>query len=419
MNALYRTYDKWLFLYVFLLIGIGSLMIYSSTSVITPVFEQKKITSPFFYFKRHLFTVMIGMLAMSLAYRVRPDMLKKYSVHLLIFSFLLLCLVFLPGIGVTAGNARRWLRLWPSTFQPSELVKLAMVIFLARYISSESYRTDSFKCFAVPIVIMTVFQIIFLKQPDFGSAMSLGALTLSMLFLSGLRLRYLALLLLLAIPVVAVLIREPYRWLRIISFLDPWKYPQGSGFQLIQSLIAFGSGGLTGVGLGNSKQKLAFLPESHTDFIFPILGEELGFPGVTLIVVLFMLIFARGMSIAKKSKNSFVYYLSIGLSMMIALQAIINFFVVSGMAPTKGLPLPFISYGGSAFFVNMIAIGILLNFSKGEEAKKVVDRTRDIIVRKKAVRSVYGIRNRPAGARVRSAGGEFYRPSDGRTSGPV
>ncbi|KAF0143841.1 MAG: cell division protein FtsW [Nitrospirae bacterium] len=389
---MHKTYDRWLLLITVLLVGFGSLMIYSSTSVVTPSLAKKNITQ-FFYFKKHLFTMFLGFGIMFTAYRLKPGAIKKLALPLLIFSFLLLVLVFIPGIGISAGGARRWIRLWPSTFQPSELVKLSMVIFLAKYMSMQDYRTDSFVSFIKPIGIMAVFQVIFLKQPDFGATVSLGILTLSMLFLSGMRLRYLLSLTVFAAPLIIKLVKEPYRWKRITSFLNPWDDPQGSGFQLIQSFIALGSGGLKGVGLGESKQKLMFLPETHTDFIFSLVGEELGLIGATIVIALFLVLFIKGISTTSKAKDSFVYYLSFGLSIMIALQALINFFVVTGMIPTKGLPLPFISYGGSSLLMNMAAVGILLNLSKGEDERKVIDRTRDMVVRKKALRAVYGNRS--------------------------
>lgn len=387
-----NTYDRWLLLITFLLIGFGSLMIYSSTSVVTPSMDKKDVTQ-FFYFKKHLFTMLLGFGFMFAVYRLRPDTIKKIALPLIVFSFLLLILVFVPGVGVSAGGAKRWIRLWPSTFQPSELVKLSMVIFLAKYMSMPHYRTDSFVSFIKPIAVMAVFQIIFLKQPDFGATISLGILTLAMLFLSGTRLKYLLFLTVFAVPLIVKLIKEPYRWKRVTSFLNPWDDPQGSGFQLVQSFIALGSGGIKGVGLGESKQKLFFLPETHTDFIFSLVGEEIGFIGATMVILLFLILFIKGISITNKAKDSFVYYLSFGLSIMIALQALINFFVVTGMIPTKGLPLPFISYGGSSLLVNMAAVGILLNLSKGEDERKFVDRTRNMVLRKKALRAVYGNRN--------------------------
>lgn len=365
-GTLIKTYDKLLLLLMILLVFLGALMIYSSTSVITPLLAKKNITE-FYYFKRHLFTMVLGIIVTIITYRIKPLLLQKMSVPLLVLSFVLLVSVFIPHIGLTAGGASRWIRLWPTTFQPSELVKLAMVIFLAKYMSQPDYNTDSFLSFAKPLFVMVIFQAVFLKQPDFGAAMSLGFLTLAMLFISGMRLRYIASVLLLAIPVIYKLIMEPYRLKRIISFLDPWKDPQGSGFQLVQSFISFGSGGLTGLGLGESKQKLSFLPASHTDFIFCLVGEELGLIGATIVIALFVFLFIKGISVASKSKNNFVYYLAYGLTLMITLQAMINFAVVTGMVPTKGLPLPFMSYGGSALLVNMAAVGILLRISKGEE----------------------------------------------------
>lgn len=381
------TYDKLLLLFMLLLLGFGALMIYSSTSVITPLLAKKKITE-FYYFKRHLFTVGLGFIAMFLAYRVTPSLLKKMAVPLLVFSFVLLVLVFLPQIGVSAGGARRWIRLWPTTFQPSELVKLAMVIFLAKYMSMPGYNTESFSSFVKPLIVMAFFQVIFLKQPDFGATMSLGILTLALLFISGMRLRYIASLVILALPVIYKLVMEPYRLRRITSFLDPWQDPQGSGFQLIQSFIALGSGGLTGLGLGESKQKLSFLPASHTDFIFCLVGEELGLIGASVVVALFVLLFVRGIAVASRSKDSFVYYLAYGLIMMISIQALINFAVVTGIVPTKGLPLPFMSYGGSALLVNMIAVGILLRVSKGDE-EPVAESADNLKARRIARRNIY------------------------------
>jgi cell division protein FtsW len=389
-------YDKWVLLVTILLTGFGALMIYSCTSVITPGYAKKGVTE-FYYFKRHMFTILIGFLFLLLTFKLKLSFLQRIAVPLLIISFILLVLVFLPGIGVSAGGARRWIQLWPSTFQPSELVKLSMVIFLARYLSLPDYRTDSFLSFITPILVMLVFQAAILKQPDFGAAMSLAVLTFAMLFLSGTRLRYLASLSVFAVPVVIMLAMAPYRLRRITSFLNPWDDAQKSGFQLIQSFIALGSGGLTGVGLGSSIQKLSYLPESHTDFIFSIIGEEFGFIGVVAVIALFLILFMRGFEIANRTKDRFVHYLAIGLSMMISLQALINFAVATGLVPTKGLPLPFISYGGSSLLVNMSAIGILLNISKGADSA-VIPRTHDLLIKRKA-----RMRSEPVKWRIRDS----------------
>ncbi|MFA4918903.1 MAG: putative lipid II flippase FtsW [Thermodesulfovibrionales bacterium] len=388
-----ERYDKWLLFVAVILTGFGALMIYSSTSVITPELARKGATE-FSYFKRHIFTIFIGFIFLLGAYLLKPSFIKKYSLPLLIISLVLLVLVFMPGIGVSSGGAKRWIRLWPSTFQPSELVKLAMVIFLARYMSMPEFRTDSFASFIKPVLIMVVFQIAIIKQPDFGAAMSLTFLTLAMLFLSGVKLRYIGFLAVPAIPVIIKLAMEPYRFRRIISFLNPSADPQGSGFQLIQSFIALGSGGLTGVGLGGSKQKLSYLPEAHTDFIFSIIGEEFGLIGTLLVIALFLILFIKGIAIANRMKDRFNYYLAIGLSLMISLQALVNFAVATGMVPTKGLPLPFVSYGGSSLLVNMAAVGMLLRLSKAE-ATEPEENNRDQIVRRMAKRKIEAGKRRP------------------------
>lgn len=390
-----RRCDRLLLMTTLALVSIGAVMIYSSTSVITPALARKNVTE-YYYFKKHLFTVFIGLSVMFAAYRTSPEVLRKMAIPLLAVSMLLLVLVFVPGLGVSAGGARRWLQLWPSTFQPSELVKLAMVIFLAWFAAMEGINRRGFAFIAIPVLVLGVFQAVFLKQPDFGAAMSLGVLTLGMLFVAGARTGYMLVLVAICVPIVGKLLMTPYRLKRITSFLNPWEHAQDSGFQLVQSFIAFGSGGLTGVGLGESRQKLDFLPEVHTDFIFSIVGEELGFIVAVIVVLLFVFIFIRGVLIASGTRNEFHYFLCIGLSMMLAFQALVNFSVVVGLLPTKGLPLPFLSYGGSALLVNMAAVGILLNVSRlnsGGEARAVSGRAENLderIRRKRSKRAVYG-----------------------------
>ncbi|KKL10241.1 hypothetical protein LCGC14_2557810 [marine sediment metagenome] len=405
-----RTYDRWLLFTTLTLVFLGALMVYSSTSVITPMLEKKHV-SEFLYLKKHLFTMALSFVAMWLAFIIDKDTIRFMPVPLLVFSLLLLLLVFVPGLGVSAGGASRWLRLWPSTFQPSELVKLAMVMYLAWFLSSEGLKNaiaqsktrykeqtkgidPQFMYFLMPVSVMLVFQVIFLLQPDFGAAMSLGALTVGILFISGVKLRYLSLLALLGLPAVGMLLMRPYRLQRIITFLDPWQHRHDSGFQLVQSFIAFGSGGVTGMGLGKSRQKLDFLPEVHTDFIFSMVGEELGFIVAVGVLLLFCLLFVRGVMVsARWREGSFEYYMAIGLSLMIAMQALVNVAVVTGLLPTKGLPLPFISYGGSSMLVNMVAVGLLLNYSRAAQRSESYieqkeDRFIDAIERKKAKRAV-------------------------------
>lgn len=355
--------DKTLIIAVTILVIIGLIAVYSATSVLASVKAKYADKGGMIYLQKQIFTLLIGFVFIIVFTFLPIEKLKKLVFPLLIVSFIMLVAVFSP-LGISAGGAKRWLRLWPSVFQPSELVKLAMVFFLAWYMSRDIYNKQSIKDFVIPISLMGAFQIIFLKQPDFGAAMTLGIITFLMLFIGGASLRFLGITILLAIPVVFYLAKEPYRWKRITSFLDPWSDPQGSGFQLVQSLIALGSGGLTGQGLGEGKQKLAFLPEIHTDFIFAHIGEEMGFIGVCVVVILFFLICMRGLNIAAKQSEPFCYFLASGITIMISIQALINFAVVTGLAPTKGLPLPFISYGGSSLVVNLIAVGVLLNLSR-------------------------------------------------------
>lgn len=359
--------DKTLIITVISLIIIGLISVYSATSVLASVKAKYADKGGLIYLQKQLFTLVIGSIMMIIFIYIPKEKLKRLVFPLLIISFLLLILVFSP-LGVSAGGARRWLKLWPSVFQPSELVKFAMVFFLAWFLSRPDYGKDRLIHFLIPLGVMGIFQIIFLKQPDFGAAMTLGIITFTMLFIAGINLRYIGASLLLAIPVIFYLAKEPYRWKRITSFLDPWADPQGSGFQLTQSLIALGSGGLTGQGLGEGKQKLAYLPEIHTDFIFAHIGEEMGFIGACAVIVLFFIFTIRGFKIAARQSESFYYFLASGITIMLSIQALINFAVVTGLAPTKGLPLPFISYGGSSMLVSLLAVGVLLNLSKNNLA---------------------------------------------------
>ncbi len=371
------------------LVVFGALMIYSSTSVVTYAMRERHATTSLFYFKRHVMTIFLALAAGAAAYRIKPGLLGRLSPFLLVASMGLLLLVF-TRFGISAGGARRWLRVWPSTFQPSEVVKLAMVIFLAWYLSRDFFEPDRLWKVLLPVGVMGMFGVVFLKQPDFGGTLTLAFITISMLFLAGARLRYLGGLLLCLVPFAFYLAHKPYRWRRIISFLNPWADARGAGFQLVQSLIALGRGGFGGVGLGKSMQKLSFLPEMHTDFIFSIIGEELGFFAASLVVVAFCALFLRSVRIANRMSEKYHFLLAWGIALMIALPAFVNFCVVTGLLPTKGLPLPFISYGGSSLIVNLMAMGVLLRLSKGEPPKAAPDRLKEMLEKKKARRSIYG-----------------------------
>jgi len=351
---------------VMFLIGIGILMVYSSSAFIS----AEKYGNSFHYLRKHLFNILIGFTVMILLLKLDYHKLKKAVIPLLILSFILLILVFVPGIGVSAGpksEVQRWVKLWLLTFQPSELVKITMVIFLSDYISKNTHRMKDLRFgLIVPLAVMALFQVIIMFQPDFGTAMNIGILTLILLLIGGVRLKYFLGTIALLSPIIcALVLLAPYRITRVLCFLDPWKEPRGCGYQLIQSFYAFGRGGIDGVGIGNSKQKLFFLPEAHTDFIFSLIGEELGLMmGVLPVLGLFLYLFIKWFKIALQTDDSFGYYLAIGLMVMICGQALINFAVTTGMMPPKGLPLPFISYGGSSLLVNMAAVGILMNIQK-------------------------------------------------------
>jgi cell division protein FtsW len=386
--------SRGIYIPVLALVAIGIVMVYSSTALMS----TKEFGSSFHYLKNHIFTVSLGLAAMFLLSQINYLKLRLLAITLLILGLILLVLVFVPGIGLSANGARRWLRLWPTTFQPSEFVKLALVIFLADYMTKYSHKMRDFRFgILIPAGIMLFFQGIIIIQPDFGAVMSLGILTMGMIFLGGARLKHIGACILCALPVVVfLLISKPYRVKRVTAFLDPWADPLGSGFQLVQSFIAFGSGSIFGVGIGGSKQKLFFLPEVHTDFIFSLIGEELGLIGVLIVVSLFLWLFVRGIWVARKASDTFSHYLAFGLTMMIGCQALINFAVTTGLMPTKGLPLPFISYGGSAQLINMAAMGILISIAKRNEEERFEQFHRPLFVAGES-------RERPVNRRLRES----------------
>ncbi|WP_420264808.1 putative lipid II flippase FtsW [Candidatus Magnetominusculus dajiuhuensis] len=362
-------FDKILFASVLCLMFVGVFMVYSATSVVAPSRTEATAAASLTdmrYLKKHLASIILGFVLMALMYKVNAESLKKAALPLLVTSVLLLLAVKVPGIGATVNGARRWIRVLGITFQPSELVKLSMVLFMAKYLSGGSFVPDSVKAFIKPIALMLILQGMLLLQPDFGSAAIIGIITFTLLFMAGVRIKYILSLGVVLIPVVVKLIMEPYRLKRVLVFLNPWADEKKSGFQLIQSFVALGNGGLNGVGIGKSTQKLFFLPEAKTDFIFAIVGEETGLIGAAVVVLLFLVVFIRGIYIVGRLKGGFYMYTAAGITLLIAIQAVINMAVVSGLLPTKGLPLPFISYGGSSMILNSAAIGILLNLSEGE-----------------------------------------------------
>jgi cell division protein FtsW len=340
-------------------------MIYGASSIYAS--ERYKDTT--FFLKRHIIFLFIGAIltftVMSFDYRL----LRKYATVFLLFSFLLLLLVLIPGIGREVSGARRWFRFKAISFQPSELANLAVIIYIADFVARKNSLIKSFlKGFLPPILVLGAIALLILIQPDLGTVIALGGVVLIMLFVAGVRTAYLVSMILTSLPLIYFLIFSvPYRRMRVLAFLNPWLDPRGSGFQIIQSQVALGSGGITGVGLGHSMQKLFYLPAAHTDFIFSIIGEELGLFGTLAVILLFTVLILQGLKVIKNAADKFGYFLALGLVSMISIKAIINIGVSCGLLPTKGLPLPFISYGGSSFVFDMLSIGLLMNIARTGE----------------------------------------------------
>ena len=289
--------------------------------------------------------------------------------YLWAISIILLVLVLIPGIGREVSGARRWFRFKLISFQPSELAVLAVIIYAADFLSRKGSNIKLFfRGFLPPVCVLGACVLLILIQPDLGTALSISIVVCLMLYIAGTRVIYLVSMLLVSLPALYILVFSvPYRRARILAFLNPWLDPKGTGFQIIQSQIAIGSGGIFGVGLGHSKQKLFYLPAAHTDFIFSIIGEELGLVGTLGVIILFALFIQQGLKVVKNAPDKFGYFLSLGLVLMISLRAVINIGVSCGFFPTKGLPLPFISYGGSSFIFDMVSVGILINIARTGE----------------------------------------------------
>ena len=354
-----------LFTVTVILISIGIVMIYSASSI----YAWEKYKDSLFFLKRHLSFLVVGLLLTFLVMGIDYRKLEKWAKPLLIFSLLLLILVLIPGIGREVAGARRWFRFKFISFQPSELVNMAIIIYIAGFIARKGNLIRTFlQGFLPPMLILGLTVLLIILQPDLGTALALGIVVFIMLFVSGARLAYLLSLVVASLPVLYILIFSvPYRKMRIMSFLNPWLDPKGSGFQIIQSQVALGSGGIFGMGLGHSRQKLFYLPAAHTDFIFSIIGEELGLLGTIGVIILFMIFIQQGFKVIKNAPDKFGYFLSLGLVLMISLKAIINVGVSCGVLPTKGLPLPFISYGGSSFIFDLVSVGILMNIARTGE----------------------------------------------------
>ncbi len=353
-------YDKWLLATVALIVGLGLLMVASSSIVIS----QQQYHQSFHYLIHQVIYLVLGIILGLGVLRVDTSYWQKISPILLLISFFLLAIILVPGVGRSVNGSVRWVGIGPFGIQVSELAKLALTLYLASYlVRHEKEVQTEIMGFIKPVIVFAIMAVLLIKEPDFGSMVVMLVTSMGMMFLAGARLGPFAVLLLGALGAVwGLAIASPYRMARLTTFLDPWANQFDSGYQLTQSLIAFGRGGFWGTGLGESVQKMFYLPEAHTDFLFAVLAEELGLIGIVFTIGLYVLLVGRGLFIARRAqceKKLFSAYVAYGISLCIGVQAMINMGVNAGILPTKGLTLPLMSYGGSSMLMNCIGIALL------------------------------------------------------------
>lgn len=354
-------FDRWFVGAVVCILLLGLLMMTSASIVIS----DKSLQQPFYFLFKQLVYLAIGVAIGSAVVQVQMDNWEKYGGYLLLMVLLMLSLVLIPGIGHRVNGSARWLGIGPLGFQVSELAKFAMVIFMAGYLVRRNEEIQQeLSGFIKPMAVLGVAAVLLLREPDFGATVVVTVTAMGMMFIGGMRVRHFAALLSIAAGLLAVIaISAPYRLARLTTFMDPWARPFDTGYQLTQSLIAFGRGGWFGAGLGKSIQKMFYLPEAHTDFLFAVIAEELGLVGMLLVIGLFTLLVIRIFMIgreAQKLERHFAGYVAYGFGMWVAIQFIVSIGVNSGLLPTKGLTLPLMSYGGSSVLVNCVMIAVLL-----------------------------------------------------------
>ena len=353
---------RFFFLIAITLILIGVIFVYSSSSI----YALEKFGSASYFLKKHLFYLFIAIVGFFTFAAVPVEFWRKMSPYFFLGALFLTALTFVPYFSLNVHGSSRWLRLPGFSFQPSELLKFFLFIYLGFFLEKKETRIKSLTFSYIPfLAILGCCFILLIKQPDFGSVATIFLASFALFFIAGLKESHLLLTFLSALPIVAVAVFfVAYRFQRILIFLNPWSDPRGRGYQIIQSLIAIGSGGVWGQGISCSKQKFFYLPMLHTDFIFAIIAEECGFFGSAFIVVLYLLFCYFGLKLATLLQSSFAMYITLGFTILISLQATINLMVVCGLVPTKGLGLPFISYGGTALICNVCMLGLIANFVK-------------------------------------------------------
>jgi len=355
-----EEYDLIILTMVVVLTCFGVVMVYSASSIMA----EKRFHDSFFFLKRQAVFAVLGFVVMYIAMRTDYHFWHKAAVPVLLACLVSLVLVFVPGLGGNVKGATRWIRFPGFNFQPAELAKLALIIFMAYSLDRKREQIRWVKGLIPYMLILMLMIGLLMIQPDMGSAMTLAGVAMVMLFAGGMRISHVISIMLFSAPFVYYAIRhKEYRWRRITSFLNPWADPSNTGFQIIQSWLAFGTGGISGQGLGEGKQKLFYLPEAHTDFILSVIGEELGFIGTVTVAAMFFLLVHRSLRVAVYAEDNFGRFLALGIAVLLGAQAFVNIAVVMGLLPTKGLALPFISYGGSSLILSLLAVGILLNIS--------------------------------------------------------
>lgn len=358
-----RTIDRKLFFAILILLGIGLLMIASAGVS----YGMARFNDAYYFFKQQLLGLGIGLLFLFIFQRIDYHIWRRFVVPIFFIALGLLVLVFIPGFGTKVYGAARWVQFGPISFQPSEVMKLSIILYLAAWLSNkDKMRTADFFEGLVPfLAILSVVSFLIIKQPDTGTLGLILAIALAIFFASGANISHIFALLLGGLAFLAILIKvAPYRMQRFFVYLNPEYDPQGFGYQITQALLAIGSGGIFGMGLGQSRQKFNYLPEPVTDSIFAILGEEFGLVGAIVVIALFLFVAWRGFAIASRAPDQFGKLVAVGIVSWIVFQAFINMMAISGIIPLTGIPLPFISYGGTSLAVLLAAVGILLNISK-------------------------------------------------------
>lgn len=375
--------DKIILLIMMTLIGFGLVMIYSASAIIA----MESHGDSFYFLKKQIIWVLIGGVFMFIASNIDLDILKESSMYLILISIIMLVLVSIPGIGPEINHARRWFRFGPISFQPSEFTKLTVIIYLSSFLSRKGKKIQNLgKGFFPPLIIVGIITLLILIEPDLGTAFLIGLASIIILYLGGAKLAHILPLFFISLPAsIMVILSMTHGRQRLIAFLNPWKYSTTSGYQIIQSLLSFGKGGFWGAGIGEGKQKLFFLPEAHTDFIFAVIGEEMGFIGSVFLIFLFMCLLWRCYRLIERHRDTFEGYMATGIFVFIFTQTVINLFVATGIFPTKGLPLPFLSFGGSSLVTSMIMIGILFSISKRSHVTTQVEES--MLYKRKRLRS--------------------------------